>query len=144
MSRHCLISLGCLLLLLLTAFAFSAEPVKTNPYTRPEDVEEGQLYVRAFCARCHGIDATGARGPDLTRGRWGHGEPDADILNTIKSGGRGTDMPGEGNDSDEKINGQMDAFIKPRRKGQPAEKVDGDSAKGKTLFARHNCASCHW
>jgi putative heme-binding domain-containing protein len=38
----------------------------------------------------------------------------------------------------------MVAFIQSRRKGQPAEKADGDLAKGKALFVRHNCSSCHW
>jgi putative heme-binding domain-containing protein len=53
-------------------------------------------------------------------------------------------MPGQGDDADEKSTWQMVAFIQSRRKGQPAEKADGDLAKGKVLFARYNCSSCHW
>jgi putative heme-binding domain-containing protein len=127
----------------LSASAFVAEPVKKNPHTSPEDVEEGQMMIRAYCSRCHGLDATGARGPDLTRGRLRHGDSDADIFKTIQNGVPGTDMPGQ-EDSEEKAVWQMVAFIQSRRKGQPAEKVDGDPAKGKALFARHNCSSCHW
>jgi putative heme-binding domain-containing protein len=101
------------------------------------------MMIRAFCARCHGLDGTGARGPDLTRGKLRHGDSDADILNTLKNGVPGTDMPGLG-DFPEKSLWQMVAFIQSRRKGQPPEPVDGDAVKGEALFAKHNCSSCHW
>jgi putative heme-binding domain-containing protein len=136
-----LISLCCPLL--FCAFAFAAEPVKKNPYSGPEDVEEGHVMVRAFCARCHGPDGTGARGPDLTRGRLRHGDGDADIFNTIKDGVPGTDMPGLG-DFPEKALWQIVAFIQSGRKGRSPEPVDGNPDRGKALFVRHNCASCHW
>jgi putative heme-binding domain-containing protein len=121
----------------------AAEPAKTNPYSRPEDVEEGRQYIRAFCTRCHGLDATGARGPDLTRARLRHGDADADLFNTIKNGVPGTDMPGL-EDFPEKEQWQIVAFIQSRRKGRPPESVDGNPVNGKALFVRHNCSSCHW
>jgi putative heme-binding domain-containing protein len=127
----------------MSAAAFADEPAKKNPYTSRDDVEEGQMMVRAYCSRCHGLDGTGARGPDLTRGRLRHGDSDAEILKTIQNGVPGTDMPGQ-EDAEQKDLWRMVAFIQSRRKGQPAEKADGDPIKGKALFARHNCSSCHW
>jgi putative heme-binding domain-containing protein len=99
--------------------------------------------VRAFCARCHGLDGTGARGPDLTRGRLRHGDSDADIFSTIKNGVPATDMPGL-EDFPEQAQWQIVAFIQSSRKGRSPEPVDGDPVKGKALFVRHNCSSCHW
>src|SRR5262249_18472679 len=99
--------------------------------------------IRAFCARCHGLDGTGARGPDLTRGRLRHGDSDADIFNTIKNGVPATDMPGLG-DFPEKSLWQIVAFIQSSRKGEPSEPVDGNLVNGKALFVKHSCASCHW
>ena len=141
MFCRCLISLGCSLL--FSAFAWVDEPVKKNPYSSPEDVAEGRWMIRAFCARCHGLDGTGARGPDLTRGRLRHGDSDADIFNTIKNGVPGTDMPGVG-DFPEKELWQIVAFIQSSRTGQPAEPVDGNPDNGKALFVQHHCTSCHW
>jgi putative heme-binding domain-containing protein len=79
------------------------------------------------------------------RGRLRHGDKDAEIRNTIKDGVPGTDMPGLGEDSDDKPLWQIVAFIQSRRKGRQApEKLDGDPVKGKALFIQHNCSSCHW
>src|ERR1700733_13595478 len=56
---------------------------------------EGQSLFRADCSPCHGPQARGgARGPDLTSGRWVHGGSDAGIFHTITQGVPGTEMPG--------------------------------------------------
>lgn len=141
MFYRCVFSLGCLLL--LSAFATVAGPDKKNPHSRPEDIEEGHLMIRAICSLCHGLDGTGGRGPDLTRGRLRHGDSDADIFNTIKNGVTGANMPGF-EDFPEETLWQIVAFIQSRRKGQHPEPVDGDPVKGKALFVQHQCASCHW
>lgn len=41
----------------------------------PTAIREGESLFRANCSPCHGLQACGgARGPDLTSGRWIHGD----------------------------------------------------------------------
>ena len=42
-------------------------------------IRQGQNIYRGRCAVCHGIDAKGYRGSDLTTGDWVHGGSDAQI-----------------------------------------------------------------
>src|SRR6478672_1242498 len=58
-----------------------------------EDITAGQNQFQKFCTACHGGNAKGGRGPDLTSGRWRSGSADADILRNIRSGIPNTEMP---------------------------------------------------
>ena len=46
-----------------------------NPYANnPQAVQQGHdLFIKMNCAGCHGYDAKGAMGPDLTDGYWRYG-----------------------------------------------------------------------
>ena len=59
-------------LLAITVLAAEAQ----NPYTRAEDIQEGRRFFELDCASCHGGDARGGRGPDLTRGTFRHATDD--------------------------------------------------------------------
>ena len=52
----------------------------------------GAALYAARCADCHGADATGVRGPDLTR-LWGTGATDERVFQTIRQGVPGSIMP---------------------------------------------------
>jgi putative heme-binding domain-containing protein len=52
----------------------------------------GAALFAARCADCHGGDATGVRGPDLTR-LWGAGATDERVFQTIRQGVPGSIMP---------------------------------------------------
>ncbi len=73
--------------------AFSAEPVK-NPFDGDATaaVEGKQLYLKMGCYACHGHEAEGAVGPDLTDDEWIFKPTDAMIFNTINRGRKGTVM----------------------------------------------------
>jgi mono/diheme cytochrome c family protein len=80
--------------------------VLTNPLTAtPEVVTEGKrLYNKTGCIACHGNNARGAVGPDLTDDEWLRQPTDEMIFKTIKKGRAGTAMSGFGNDlTDEQI-----------------------------------------
>ena len=47
---------------------------------------------RGRCADCHGMDARGVRGPDITQ-VWASGRTDEGLFKTIKSGVPSTEMP---------------------------------------------------
>jgi len=70
-----------------------AAKVKNPVATSPESIAAGkQLYTR-YCAVCHGVNATGGSGsdisppaPDLTDTEWKHGSSDGEIFTVIKKG----------------------------------------------------------
>ena len=57
----------------------------------PDAIRTGMGVYRLRCADCHGTDARGVRGPDLTQ-LWAAGRTDAGIFRTITEGIPGTNM----------------------------------------------------
>jgi cytochrome c(L) len=77
-----------------------------NPYAGdPKAIEDGEkLYKRVSCHGCHGGNARGGNGPDLTDDEWQRAPSDQMIFNTIKFGRKGTMMsPFKDDLSDEQI-----------------------------------------
>lgn len=68
-----------------------------NPYESNLGAEEagGQLFVRMNCVGCHGYDAKGGMGPDLTDTYWRYGGSPAEIYKSIAEG-RPQGMPAWG------------------------------------------------
>jgi cbb3-type cytochrome c oxidase subunit III len=59
----------------------------------PESIAAGKQAFTRYCANCHGLNAEGGPGndltppaPDLTDKEWKHGSTDGEIFNTIKNG----------------------------------------------------------
>ena len=69
----------------------------TNPVAgQPQAVEQGhQLFVEMNCADCHGFDAKGGMGPNLTGKYWRYGGTPAAIYDSIYEG-RPQGMPAWG------------------------------------------------
>jgi cytochrome c(L) len=85
--------LGWVLLLAPLQIALGAEQIK-NPFDGdPQAAVEGkQLFLKTGCYACHGHEAEGAVGPDLTDDEWIYKPTDAMIFNTISRGRPGTVM----------------------------------------------------
>src|SRR5262245_32075860 len=84
--------------------AQAPEPARPNPVQgNATAIKQGQNIYRGRCGVCHGIDAKGYRGSDLTSGDWVHGGTDAQVFKTIRAGVPGTEMPGHPNMSEEEI-----------------------------------------
>ena len=67
--------------------AAPAEKPATSP--TPEEqaaLAEGQALFRGLCSGCHGGAGRGGKGPDLTRGRFIHGNKDEDLARVIREG----------------------------------------------------------
>ena len=63
-----------------TLAAHAQDRPETNPLAGDAAaIRQGQNIYRGRCAVCHGIDAKGYRGSDLTTGDWVHGGSDAQI-----------------------------------------------------------------
>ncbi|HZP87018.1 MAG TPA: c-type cytochrome, partial [Burkholderiales bacterium] len=69
----------------------------TNPHKGEKDAATngGQLFVQMNCNGCHGDDAAGAVGPNLSDGRWRYGGADGEIFRSIYYG-RPQGMPAFG------------------------------------------------
>jgi putative heme-binding domain-containing protein len=128
------------------AVAQDTDQARTNPLQgNPTALKQGQNIYRGRCAVCHGIDAKGFRGSDLTTGDWVHGGSDGQIFKTIKTGVPGTEMPGHGNMSDEEIWMVITYLRTLSAPGGPAPER-GDASRGEQLFwarDRGNCGQCH-
>src|SRR2546425_2913807 len=57
------------------------------------DISAGQRLFQKSCTSCHGGNAKGGRGPDLTTGDWRWGGSNSAILQNILSGIPNTQMP---------------------------------------------------
>ncbi|MGH9384547.1 MAG: c-type cytochrome [Vicinamibacterales bacterium] len=123
-----------------------AQKATTNPLAGDANaINGGKNIYRGRCGVCHGIDAKGYRGSDLTTGDWVHGGSDVQIFKTIQSGVVGTEMPGNANMSEDEI-WMVIAYLRTlSAPGRPAAER-GDAANGDRLFwakDRGNCSQCH-
>jgi cytochrome c(L) len=86
-------TLVCALFLLPLTAALSDDELK-NPFAGdPEAAAQGKkLFLKTGCYACHGHEAEGAVGPDLTDDEWIYKPTDAMIFNTINRGRSGTVM----------------------------------------------------
>src|SRR4051812_44347773 len=72
------------------------EPAATNPLAGNDAaIQAGMGLFRARCADCHGMDARGVRGPDLTQ-VWASGRTDPGLFRTLRRGVAGNEKPSGG------------------------------------------------
>jgi len=85
---------GALALALLLVGPVHSGDEPTNPFAGDASaaVEGKQLFLKTGCYSCHGHEAEGAVGPDLTDDEWIYKPTDSMIFNTIARGRRGTVM----------------------------------------------------
>lgn len=121
----------------------AANPAAKNPHLgNPQSIRSGMALYRIKCADCHGLDASGYRGPDLTA-VMAAGATDERLFQTIRKGVPGTDMPAarELDTPDDDLL-MMIAYLRKIGSVAPAEKPVGNVENGGRLFAAQ-CASCH-
>ncbi len=97
-------------------------PDARNPYTgNPDAIDEGRrLYLKTGCYACHGHEAEGAVGPDLTDDVWVYKPTDATLFNTIQKGRAGTVMAAFGDQLGADQIWRIIAFIRSKYRGDPA------------------------
>jgi len=126
--------------LLLAATALAQK----NPHAGDKDaIEAGRGTFRIFCAPCHGINADGGRGPDLTLGQYSVGNDDAAVFRVISNGAQGTEMPGFGERLEADIIWRLVSYVRSVS-NKPAPVMKGDRAAGEKLFwGKGACGGCH-
>ncbi len=101
-------------------------------------VTAGGALFAGRCADCHGADAKGSRGPDLTQ-RWAAGATAESTFAKIRSGVPGSIMPPSTAPDHE-----LWAIVAWLRSVSVAPQLvsNGDAARGRTLFEAQ-CLQCH-
>jgi putative heme-binding domain-containing protein len=117
-----------------------ANPAKNNPHLgNKEAIRQGMGLFRARCADCHGLDAKGYRGPDLTAALAGE-MTDERLFQIIRKGVPGTEMPSSRASDDDLL--LTIAYLRNVGSVAPSERPIGNVDNGARLFAAQ-CASCH-
>jgi PQQ-dependent dehydrogenase (methanol/ethanol family) len=126
---------------LLIALLLAARTAAAQPPARPapdDAVARGSALFQLRCADCHGVDARGVHGPDLTV-LFAGGAAEPRVFETIRRGVPGTEMPASNAPDDEirAIVAYLRTFV-----AAPASVTRGDLANGQRIFAA-SCARCH-
>jgi putative heme-binding domain-containing protein len=116
-------------------------PPGQNPLeNNPDAIRYGMGLFRSRCADCHGMDARGVRGPDITQ-VWSSGRSDDGLFKTIQGGVPNTEMPANPRLSDRET-WQLLAYLRTLAAPAPADPPRGNAENGEKIF-RANCAGCH-
>jgi putative heme-binding domain-containing protein len=130
-----------LVLTLGAGVALAQEPAKKNPFEGDAPaIQQGQALFRARCANCHGVDARGVLGPDLTTGQFRSGGADEQLFRVIRRGIPGTEMTGGGVDDEAWM---VLAYLRTLTAPAPSE-ARGNAQNGEAYFWNAGgCSSCH-
>lgn len=116
-----------------------APPHKPHPPATPESIAKGKELFQGTCANCHGIDGSGANGPNIQNAAatWG---PEG-LYTRMTSGAIGTAMPNFTFLGDDKIWEIADYVSSLGQHGTGVQL--GDPQKGKEVYEANGCATCH-
>jgi len=116
--------------------------VTKNPLQGNQDaIREGGTKFRSRCAGCHGPDARGYIGPDIT-GLSASGYTDERLFGIVRRGVPGTEMtPADPLRVSDRDIWQVLAYL-DTLKAAPSTPASGDVQNGERIF-RANCSSCH-
>ena len=122
----------------------AAQTPRTNPFANdPSAIGDARAMFSLRCAPCHGRDAAGGRGPDLTRGTYSVGDTDEDLFNVIANGATGTEMPDFGARIGQDNVWRLVTYVRSVSK-RDATQIKGNAENGKALFTgKGQCAQCH-
>ena len=104
-------------------------------------VAAGQQLFETNCTACHGQNAKGGRGPNLT-GRLRHGSLESEMADNITGGIAGTQMPAFPMPPENAR--AIVAYLRSLSTGGPDLPIAGNAANGQqAFFGAGHCSSCH-
>ena len=114
-------------------------PAGKNPHLgNKASTKSGLTLYRVRCGDCHGLDARGYRGPDLTAVLGGMA--DERLFQVMRKGVPGTEMPPSTAPDDDLM--MIIAYLRDMSGATAAETIAGNVDNGTRLFAAQ-CATCH-
>jgi putative heme-binding domain-containing protein len=114
-------------------------PEGGNPHLGNQaSIRAGMVLYRVRCGDCHGLDARGYRGPDLTTVL--SGITDQRLFQTIRKGVPGTEMAASRSSDDDVL--QIIAYLRDLGGATAAEASSGNVENGQRIFSSQ-CALCH-
>jgi cytochrome c oxidase cbb3-type subunit III len=106
------------------------------------DIAAGKQVFDAQCAWCHGVNGTGGTGPLLQRATLRHSASDQSLVDIVRNGIPGTEMPSFTSSLTERKAWQTAAYV--RSLGRVATRpLPGDARRGAGLYESAGCASCN-
>jgi cytochrome c oxidase cbb3-type subunit III len=119
-------------------------PAQTRPLgaAGSREIAAGQQIFDAQCAWCHGAAGTGGTGPDLRRSTLRHATSDATLVQIVRNGIPGTEMPSFAIALTDNMAWQTAAYVRSLGRMRMAA-VPGDPPRGARLYESTGCASCH-
>ena len=125
--------------LMLSASA-AAQDNLANPHEgNPGAISAGRALFETRCAECHGADAKGISGPDLTV-IFAAGRSDGRVFQTVRAGIPGSIMPSSTAPDDELW--AIVSYLKSVGTVSPVEYATGNADQGRDVYLA-NCARCH-
>lgn len=127
---------------LLVGLVHAQAPAKNPREGDPHAIRLGTARFQLVCAECHGMDAKGVFGPDLTT-LWVSGLTDDQIFRTVRQGVPGSSMPPMPVNRlpDDEVWAIL-AYLRTVATTAPPLPPTGDAVNGEGVF-RANCAACH-
>ncbi|HZM96980.1 MAG TPA: c-type cytochrome [Vicinamibacterales bacterium] len=127
--------------IIVGASTYAQAPASKNPFEGDQNaIKSGMGLFRARCADCHGMDARGVRGPDITQ-VWASGRTDDGLFTTIKNGIAGTEMPAQPRLFEHET-WQILAYLKTLAASARPDPQRGNAENGKKIY-QANCVGCH-
>ena len=128
----------------LTTIAAGQPPASIAPLRAAgsTDIAAGRRIFESQCAWCHGTEGTGGTGPSLQRATLRHAADDKALVDIVRNGLPGTEMPGFTSLLTDRTAWQTAAYV--RSLGRAAARpIPGDARRGAALYESAGCGSCH-
>jgi putative heme-binding domain-containing protein len=129
------------LLLLLFAAPLAAQ-TRSLAAAGAADLAAGQKVFDAQCAWCHGAAGAGGTGPTLQRATLNHAGNDGVLVQIVRNGIPGTEMPSFAIALTDRMAWQTAAYVRSLGRSR-ARPLPGSAQRGAALYESSGCAACH-
>lgn len=135
-------------LFLVASLTPSVADSQTRARTRPlgaamsSDVAAGRRVFDAQCAWCHGAGGSGGMGPDLRRTTLRHAPNDDTLVQIVRNGIPGTEMPSFAIALTDNTAWQTAAYVRSLGRARTPP-VAGNAQHGAQIYEASGCGGCH-
>ena len=114
--------------------------VPTGIAAQSAQMEQGRRLFESQCGSCHGPLGNGGKGANLAQPQLHRATDDQALLNIIRRGIPGTEMPGSFLTPVQVSS--IATYVKTLGRVEP-EEIPGDVSRGEELYASLDCVRCH-